>query len=187
MSTRVDGALAPQEEQSYGFVARSLHWVIFGLLFAQYAVGLLMPHIRRDTPQEGLVDWHLSLGAAIVFFVAWRVIWRYLRPTPLSPAMPRWDRIASRAVHDLLYLFLVVTPLLGWAASGFYGYTVRLFGMITLPALAAKGTGWAHTAGDIHDTLVYVMLGLIGLHVLGALYHYFIVRDRILQRMLPGV
>ena len=32
----------------------------------------------------------------------------------------------------------------------------------------------------------YVMLTLIGLHVVSSLYHYFIRRDRVLQRMLPG-
>jgi len=29
-----------------------------------------------------------------------------------------------------------------------------------------------------------VLLGFIALHVLGALYHYFIKRDRVVQRML---
>jgi cytochrome b561 len=33
----------------------------------------------------------------------------------------------------------------------------------------------------------YAMLILVGLHVLAALYHYFIRHDRVLQRMLPGV
>jgi cytochrome b561 len=29
------------------------------------------------------------------------------------------------------------------------------------------------------------MLGLVGLHVAAALYHYLVRRDRVLQRMLP--
>ncbi|MGC1093185.1 MAG: hypothetical protein WA905_10685 [Pseudolabrys sp.] len=32
----------------------------------------------------------------------------------------------------------------------------------------------------------YVMLTLIGLHILAGLYHYFIRRDGVLQSMLPG-
>jgi cytochrome b561 len=31
-----------------------------------------------------------------------------------------------------------------------------------------------------------VLLGFIVLHVAGALYHYFILRDRVLQRMMPA-
>lgn len=33
----------------------------------------------------------------------------------------------------------------------------------------------------------YVLLGLVALHVAVAFYHYFIRRDHVLQRMLPGV
>jgi cytochrome b561 len=29
------------------------------------------------------------------------------------------------------------------------------------------------------------LLGLIGLHVAAGVYHYFFLRDRVLQRMLP--
>ena len=50
--------------------------------------------------------------------------------------------------------------------------------------LAPKGSAWGHEAGDIHNILVYVLLGFIGLHVAGALYHYFVLRDRVMQRML---
>jgi cytochrome b561 len=57
--------------------------------------------------------------------------------------------------------------------------------LITLPALAPNGSAWGHEAGDIHNILVYVLLGFIVLHVVGALYHYFIRRDQIMQRMLP--
>jgi cytochrome b561 len=32
-----------------------------------------------------------------------------------------------------------------------------------------------------------VLLGLVALHVAGALYHYLVIRDRVLQRMLPGI
>jgi cytochrome b561 len=31
------------------------------------------------------------------------------------------------------------------------------------------------------------MLALVGLHVAAALYHYAVRRDRVLQRMLPGM
>ncbi len=39
----------------------------------------------------------------------------------------------------------------------------------------------------MHSLLAeYVLLALVGLHVAAALYHYFVRRDRVLQRMLPG-
>ncbi|MBI3702316.1 MAG: cytochrome b/b6 domain-containing protein, partial [Rhizobiales bacterium] len=48
----------------------------------------------------------------------------------------------------------------------------------------APGFRWT---GDVHAVLSnYAMLTLIGLHVTAALYHYFVRRDGVLQRMLPG-
>ena len=49
---------------------------------------------------------------------------------------------------------------------------------------ARPGWGWT---GDVHALLAnYLMLTLVGLHVLAGVYHYFIRGDRVLQRMLPG-
>jgi cytochrome b561 len=175
------------ELQSYGTVHRTLHWTIFALLVVQYAVGLTMPHINNTTPYEGLVLWHGLIGAAILFFVLIRLSWRLVRPVPLEVALPAWQAMLAKFTHWMLYALLIVITVLGWAGMSFRGWAVTLFGIVPLPALAAKGTPWAHTAGDVHITLVYVLLGFIALHVAGALYHHFVLRDRTLQRMLPGV
>src|SRR3954471_24067052 len=174
-------------ERIYGAVARTLHWLVAGLLAAQFAVGWTMPHIRKTTPQEGLVEVHLSLGALLLFVVVARLVWRIMRPTPLTTAMKPWERKLARGTHDLLYLLLLVIPILGWAASGYFGYTPHLFGMTALPPIANGNMEWAHTSGDVHTFLGYVLLGVVGLHVAGALYHYFFLHDRVMQRMLPGV
>lgn len=55
-----------QRAKSYGAMAKILHWLIILLLAAQYAVGSIMPHIGRGTQNEGWVNWHLSIGAAIL-------------------------------------------------------------------------------------------------------------------------
>jgi cytochrome b561 len=39
--------------------------------------------------------------------------------------------------------------------------------------------------GDVHAYLSYGLLTLIGLHVLGALYHHVVLHDRVLARMVP--
>ena len=168
---------------SYGPTAKFFHWTIFLLLAAQYAVGSIMPHIGRKTLDEGWVDWHLSLGALILAVIVARFIWRLFHHVALPDDMPGWEIALSRITHLTLYVLVFAMTVLGWAAANYRGWTVKIAGVIPLPTLAAKGTGWAHEAGDIHNILVYVLLGFIGLHVAGALYHYFILRDRVLQRM----
>ena len=170
---------------TYSATAKLLHWLIFALLTAQVLVGEIMPHIGRTTLNEGWVAWHLWIGAVILFTIVLRLVWRALHPVSPAPELPQWQRRLSLAVHWALYALVLVNAVLGWAAASYRGWDVMLFGLIPLPALAAKGTSWAHTAGDVHVVLVYVLLGLIALHVAGALYHHFVQRDGVLKRMLP--
>ncbi len=171
------------QTQGYGMVAKALHWVIFALLVAQYAIGSIMPHIGRHTEDTGWVSWHFSVGAAILFFIVIRLVWRLFNPVPLLPTMTRFERIASGITHWALYLLVLVMTLLGWAATNSRGWDVKLFGIITLPAVAPKGADWGHEAGDIHNVLVYVLLAFIVLHVAAAGYHAFVKRDGVAKRM----
>jgi cytochrome b561 len=168
----------------YGATAKIFHWLIFLLLAAQYAVGSIMPHIGRTTLDEGWVAWHLSIGAAILAVIVLRLLWRVLHPVAPHVALSNWERRLSRLTHAMLYGLVLAMTVLGWAAANSRGWDVKLLGVVTLPALAPKGSAWAHEAGDIHNILVYVLLAFIVLHVAGALYHQFVKRDGVLQRML---
>jgi len=176
-----------EEQRTYDPFARALHWLVFGLVGLQVLVGWTMPDIRRNTPQEGLVDWHLSIGAALMLVVVIRLLWRLIRPVPPMTGIAAWERKLAKLTHALLYALLLVIPVLGWAAAGYFGFRVTLFGVIALPAITDNTMEWAHEAGDVHGVLVNVLLYLVGLHMLAALWHYFIRRDGVLQRMLPGI
>jgi cytochrome b561 len=181
-----EGKVALTDAPGYGVVAKSLHWLIFALLAVQYAIGSIMPHIGRKTLDEGWVSWHFSVGAAILFFIVIRLVWRLLHPVPQLPTLAPWEKLVSGITHWALYLLVLAMTLLGWAATNSRGWDVKLFGLVTLPQLAPKGSKWGHECGDIHNILVYVLLGFIALHVAGALYHYFVKHDRVVARMLPG-
>src|SRR5580698_6556987 len=98
--------------QAYDPVAKALHWVVFLLLAAQYAVGSIMPHIGRKTLDESWVAWHLSIGATILFFIVLKLVWRIAFPVALPPAMPPWQRRLASATHWLLYLLVLVMVVL---------------------------------------------------------------------------
>jgi cytochrome b561 len=175
--------MALTDAPGYGIVAKLLHWLIFALLVVQYAIGSIMPHIGRKTVNEGWVSWHFSVGAAILFFIVLRLVWRLLHPVPQLPTLAPWERLVSGFTHWALYLLVLTMTLLGWAATNSRGWDVNLFGLVTLPKLSPTGSEWGHQCGDIHNILVYVLLGFIAVHVAGALYHYFAMRDQVAARM----
>lgn len=176
--------MALERAPGYGMVAKLLHWLIFILLAVQYAIGSIMPHIGRKTLDEGWVSWHFSVGAAILFVIVIRLLWRLFNPVPQLPTMAPWERVVSGITHWVLYLLVLAMCLLGWAATNSRGWDVNLFGLVTLPKISPTGSAWGHEAGDIHNILVYVLLGFIVLHVVGALYHHFVKHDQVVGRML---
>jgi cytochrome b561 len=171
---------------SYNKIAQSLHWLILVLLVIQFAVAWTMPDIHRDTKPVGLIAWHLSVGVVILLVMLVRLGWRAISSVPPPPAdLPRSLRLLSRTTHFLLYAILIVLPLLGWINANARGWTVWLLGIIPLPTLVAPESAWGAEMGDVHQIVAYLLLGAAALHVAGALYHQFVLRDALLSRMLP--
>ena len=172
----------------YTGTAKALHWVIVALLIVQFVLAWAMPDIKRDTKPDTLINLHLSFGALIIAVAIARLGWRLIQgePEPAAGLTSR-ERLVSYVVHWLLYLLLLVGPILGWINASWRGFPVVVLCLFELPKLMATlapGFGWT---GDVHGLLTnYAMLALVGLHGAAALYHYFIRRDGVLQRMLPG-
>ncbi|HEV2303274.1 MAG TPA: cytochrome b/b6 domain-containing protein [Stellaceae bacterium] len=174
-------------EPGYGGVAKGLHWLIVGLLVAQFAVAWTMPAIRRGTQPEGLVGLHLSFGIAIMLLAALRLLWRLYRPVPLlADGVPWWQHRAAQLSHAALYALLFLLPILGWANASARGWKIAVFGLFDMPHIWPAGSAFGRAElGGIHVWGTYALLGLVGLHVLAALYHHLWLRDRVLSRMLP--
>jgi cytochrome b561 len=172
----------------YTATAKLLHWGMAALLMAQCAVAWTMPHIGRNTVPDRLINLHFSLGALILAVAVARLAWRWSHrePAPLD-GVPPWQTRSARVVHVLLYALLLVLPILGWINASWRGFDVSFFGLFGLPKLVATraaGFGWT---GDVHALLSnYAITGLVGLHVLAALYHALVRRDGVLARMLPA-
>jgi cytochrome b561 len=173
--------------RTYNSGAKLLHWLVVVLLAVQFGVAWTMPDVHRDTKPDGLIWWHLSIGLCILAVMLVRLVWRARSAVPPPPAdLPAGLRVLSRATHFLLYLLLIALPVLGWINASARGWTIAPFGVITLPALAPSGSEWGDAMGDVHQVVAWVLLGVAGLHVSGALYHAFVLRDGLLRRMGVG-
>lgn len=180
------------EADQYTATAKVLHWTILALLLVQFALAWTMPAIKRGTEPETLINLHLSFGAVVLLVMVVRLIWRLSHPAPPTPdGLPGWQLLASRLVHALLYGLLFAIPVLGWINASYRGWRITVFGVIDLPGLVAPRSANAASgligqwSGDVHIWASYLLLGAVAAHVLGALYHRFVLHDRILARMLP--
>jgi cytochrome b561 len=86
----------------------------------------------------------------------------------------------------IIILAVVVMRLARRAAHGEPTLPMVMFGYELPKLMPIRAPGWGWT-GDAHTVLAcYLTLTLVALHVATALYHYFVRRDGVLQRMLPG-
>ncbi|HWZ49792.1 MAG TPA: cytochrome b/b6 domain-containing protein [Herbaspirillum sp.] len=170
---------------TYSAPTKIFHWLTVILLVTQYAVGWLMPGVHRGTLPVGLISWHVSIGAVILLLVLVRLVWHWIKPSPppLQTVSPLLQKCA-RATHALLYLLLVAFPLMGWANASVRGWSLTFFDLVPLPSLVPKGSPIGHAFGELHTPFAWVLCGVITLHIMATLYHYLVVKDDSLRRML---
>lgn len=179
---------APRAPLRYDPIAQAAHWLTVLLVAIEFAVGLVMPDVHLGTTLIPLIAWHLALGSGVLLVLLPRLFWRVLHRAPPPPVeSPAWQRHLALTTHFALYAMLILVPLSGWTSASARNWPVRAFGLIPLPALVPYRSRIASALGDIHVYAIYLgLLPLIALHTAAALYHRFVRRDSILDRMLPG-
>jgi cytochrome b561 len=165
-------------------ISIALHWLTVLLIIAQLATAWAASKGGGDTP--ALLTAHRSMGVLTWIVVVARLIWRhgfaYLPPFPAS--MSKLQQRAAKLNEYGLYGLLLIEPLTGVGSSLFRGRPFTLFAW-QVPVVLAPDKMISHMFHSIHEFGVWALLALIGLHATAALFHGLILRDGVLQRMLP--
>ncbi|MCA8908989.1 MAG: cytochrome b [Rhodospirillaceae bacterium] len=174
--------------EKYGAVAKTLHWLIALVIFGMIGLGLYMEDLPRGPQQYEFIQLHKSFGITLLALVVLRLLWRLGNPAPPLPLTTKgYEKFLAHLVHVLLYVAMIVFPLSGWimiSASDFP--TGEVFGLFTIPDLIGTDREIGDIAYKVHETMLWVIAGLLALHILGALKHHFISKDDVLRRMSPG-
>ena len=168
---------------AYTRVAILLHWVVAALVLAQATWGWWMQGIAKQPPgvRADAFNLHKSVGLVILALMLVRLAWRLAHPPPPLDGLPRWQAVAARLTHRLLYAALFVMPLSGYLGSVFSGYPVRWFG-VRLPAWGWSDPSIKDLMSAIHLATSVVLVAAIVLHVAAALRHALL-HDAISRRM----
>ena len=189
----------------YNRPARMFHWWVALFVLIQIPLGLYMlwrgdemagvndkgeavkgvfNGINDGGLTENLFGVHKLLGITILLLVLARLFYRLTRGAPASdPTVPAALTGAGHLTHWLLYLLLIVVPIGGYIGTSYYG-GLDVFGL-HLPAVTGKDEKVAEWYFGLHAIGGKVILALVTLHVIGALYHKLVRKDRVVERMLP--
>jgi cytochrome b561 len=165
----------------------TLHWLTVLLILVQFSTAWLRESVDHNTSfAVVLLTVHRSSGTLIWMVTLARLVWRhnfaYLPPFPES--MSKRQQTLSKATEYSLYALLLVQPITGLGRSLFRGAPFELF-IWQVPALFAQNDDIRHLFGEAHEYGAKALLALIGLHAGAALFHRLVLRDGVLQRMLP--
>lgn len=171
---------------TYGLIARILHWSIFLLVAGLLIGGFSLSYLPSNGIKSFVISMHKSTGFIIFLLMIARLLWRLYNPQPRDLGESPMLNYAAHVLHIALYILLLLQPLVGILMSQTYGYSVSVFGIFELPQIIWKSELLANFFNKVHTVIGVLLTVAIIIHAAAALKHHYIDRNRTLIRMLKG-
>lgn len=169
----------------YGLAPITLHWVMALTIIGMYPLGLYIESLGYyDAAYRTVPHWHKSIGMILLGLLVVRLFWRFISVSPKAVSQPRLQQLATKVVHQSMYLLMIVALISGYMISTADGRAIAVFNWFEVAALPALIDQQEDVAGVIHYWSTTVLIILAGVHALAALKHHFINKDQTLLRML---
>lgn len=171
------------DDDNYGAIAKALHWVIALLVIGLLVAGLVMTNMPYGPEKLQIYATHKTVGLTVLILAVLRLLWRFASiPPDALESHAGWERKLAGAAHLYLYFAMLALPLTGWLMSNASEYPVPFFGL-NVPVLMGKDETLAGLFGQAHMWIAYGLMGVIALHIAGALKHHILDKDSTLKRM----
>ncbi|HYE27691.1 MAG TPA: cytochrome b/b6 domain-containing protein [Allosphingosinicella sp.] len=173
--------------RGYGAAAMALHWALALLILV--ATGLAL--FREAFASQGvwMISAHKATGLTVLVLALARLAWRPgPPPPPLAGEIGRREAAVARAVHHLLLGLAVLVPRAGWAFVSLApdARPLDYRGLASVPELPLAEEDSASFAWhEAHELLGFALVGLLLVHLAGALRHSLPGRETLTERMLP--
>lgn len=171
----------PTEPKRWPTTTIVIHWASAAMIFGLAGAGFVMSDLPPDSSLRLLLSRsHTVSGMALMVLTVARLVVRARGRSPAPLPLPAIHRRGVGVVHGLLYATTFGIGLSGFVTGLRTAWPSYLRGDIaTVPDLG-------HVASrEAHEALVFVLLGLVVLHVGGVLVQQLRGGDA-LPRMLPA-
>jgi len=182
---RVTRVVAGDDGTNYDGIAIGLHWATAFLVFANFILAQIWDWFPK--PTRGLMEsTHMSFGVVLTVILVARLAWRWLPGHQVAAIEAGWMGIAAKVTHFTLYALLVAEAVLGFAFRWGGGKPMAFFGTGIPPLIGEISKPLRRELREFHEWIGWAIVILALLHALAALYHHYVLKDRVLMRMLPG-
>lgn len=166
--------------QKWPASSRIFHWVSAVLLLVTWILML----VYQYTDDKLYIGLHKAFGISVLCWMIARVLNRVFTKAPPAVPMPKWQTIISQLNHFALYALLIAMPIAGLLMSVYGGRAVDVFGLFQIPVFVTPDRSAARFYNDIHTDIIWPMIiAFTLLHIGAALYHQFILKDKLINRI----
>lgn len=176
-------------QTGYSRSAVIMHWLlavsIFFLFISSWWMLALPLPSRELTFRQFPFQLHKNLGITIVVLLLFFLYVRFRhRPSAPSPDVMRpWMQKMAVVDHIVLYSLIFACCLSGYMSSSYSGWTTTWWWLVDLPHWGGENDDLNIFWSDVHLWTCWLLLGVIAVHIAGALYHAFR-NDGVARRML---
>jgi len=171
--------------ETYGWLAKLLHWAITLLLIGMVYAGLTFTGMERGPERTELAALHKSVALLVLLLMTVRLIWKFMNARPADPeGLSAMQKAASKWMHRLLYAAVYFQLTVGLLVAG-TGW-ISFFGIFDIPPFLAENEELHEQFEELHEIGWIILVALVALHVLAALHHHFIAKNDVLKRMTSG-
>ena len=167
---------------AYGLIARILHWFTFLILLIQLPLGIYLDNLEFSEFKLTVENTHIIIGMSIFYITLLRMIWKFLNPKPITSTVNKLQLIASKAVHGLFYITLLLITISGVLKLLLSGEEVNL--IISTIYIDYFNYELADQFHVVHVISAYFLVLLFTIHLGAVVYHHYIQKDPILKKML---
>ena len=170
------------DNSTYGVLARLFHWLTFLILLIQLPLGLYLDNLEFSEFKLIVENTHIIIGMSIFYITLLRMICKFWNPKPITSTVNKLHLIASKAVHGLFYITLLLISISGVLKLLLSGEEVDL--IISTIYIDYFNFELADRFQTVHVISAYFLILLFTIHLGAVVYHHLIQKDPILKKML---
>jgi cytochrome b561 len=172
----------------YDAFAMTLHWLTFLLVLLLFGLAQFWGFLAKATPlREQMIVTHMSFGILLTVVLVVRIAWRLTPGHRVQDVTTGSAELALKLVHCLLYGLMIAQVVLGFILRWSGDEAMSFFGLQIAPPFAPFSKSAHELVGDAHHWIAWSIIILAAGHAAAALFHHFILRDKVLWRMMPGL
>jgi cytochrome b561 len=172
----------------YGFLARWLHWLVAIGIVCLIFLGLQQSDMDSGAARSEVRALHGSIAVVVLLLMTARLIWRLVNEVPAHPdGMPAWQHGIATLVHWGLYGAVLVQVAAGMMVVATGGKPIPFFGLFAIPLPVGEDHDAHEMWEEVHEVMWWTIAALVAVHVLGALYNHFVLKNDVLRRMTHGL